>query len=117
MTQDIEQLIRKSYAAFNARQIDEILLMMDPDIKWANGWEGGYVTGHDEVRNYWTRQWQTLNPTVEPVGFRETADKQLEVDVQQKVKDLKGNLLFDGKVKHLYTFKNGLITSMEIKQN
>jgi hypothetical protein len=31
--------------------------------------EGGFVRGHDGVRSYWTRQWQVLDPTVEPLVF------------------------------------------------
>ena len=65
-------------------------------LHWPNGWEGGYVNGHDEVRNYWTRQWKELNPKVEPVKFSEKPGGQLEVEVHQLVKDLQGNILFDG---------------------
>jgi hypothetical protein len=34
---------------------------MDADVHWPNGWEGGYVEGHDEVRDYLTRQWKELH--------------------------------------------------------
>jgi hypothetical protein len=90
--------------------------MMHPDVHWPNGWEGGYVNGHDEVRDYWTRQWQAIDPTVEPVGFKERQDGQIEVDVHQMAKDLQGNMLFEGNVKHIYTIENGLIKNMEIEK-
>ena len=41
---------------------------------------------------------------------------EIEVEVHQSAKDMKGNVLFDGMVKHIYTLKNGLIKSMEIKE-
>jgi len=107
-------LIHEAYAAFNARDVDKVLSAMQPDVRWSNGWEGGYVNGHAEVRNYWTRQWKELDPNVRPVGFREREDGSLEVEVHQIVKDLSGNTLFDGVVKHIYTFENGLIKSMEM---
>lgn len=111
-----ENLIKEAYSAFNARDIDKVLSAMHPEVRWSNGWEGGYVNGPDEIRNYWTRQWKELNPTVEPTGFNERGDGSLEVEVHQNVKDLQGTLLFDGIVKHIYSFQNGLIKSMDIEK-
>ena len=116
MTVQYQDLIKKAYAAFNARDIDTVLSVMHPDVHWPNGWEGGYVNGHDEVRDYWTRQWAALDPTVEPVGFTERQDGQIEVEVHQIAKDLQGNVLFDGIVKHIYSIENGLIKNMEIEK-
>lgn len=116
MTIQYQDLIIKAYAAFNRRDIDEVLSTFHPDVHWSNGWEGGYVNGHDEVRNYWTRQWREIDPNVEPMGYKEREDKKLEVNVHQVAKDLKGNVLFDGMVKHIYTFQEGLIKSMDIEK-
>lgn len=116
MTPQHQELLKQAYAAFNARDIDAVLLLMHPQVHWPNGWEGGYVNGHDEVRAYWTRQWQALDPKVEPVGFKERPTGELEVDVHQTVKDLQGSVLFDGPVKHVYTLDQGKIKSMEIEQ-
>jgi hypothetical protein len=69
----------------------------------------GYVEGHDEVRNYWTRQRKEINPNVEPVSVNENENDEIEVNVHQVVKDMQGNALADGMVKHIYTLKNGLI--------
>jgi ketosteroid isomerase-like protein len=49
---EVQELLRKGYTAFNARDIDTILSMMHPDVQWANGMEGRYVHGHDGVRAY-----------------------------------------------------------------
>ena len=116
MTHRYQHLIEEAYAAFNARDIDAVLKIMHPEVNWPNGWEGGYVKGHDEVRSYWTRQWKELNPRVEPVAFKEKQDEQIEVEVHQTAKDQQGNVLFDGIVKHIYTIENGLIKNMEIEK-
>ncbi len=116
MKQKYQDLIKQAYSDFNARDIDAVLKVMHPEVKWPNGWEGGYVKGHDEVRNYWTRQWKELDPNVDPVAFKEKQDGQIEVEVHQIAKDLKGNVLFDGVVKHVYTIENGLIKNMEIEK-
>lgn len=114
MISEQQDVIKKAYAAFNVRDIDSVLSLMQEDVHWPNGWEGGYVTGHNAVRDYWTRQWKEINPKVTPVSFKETQSGEIEVEVHQTVKDLENNLVFDGIVKHIYTFANGKIKSMEI---
>lgn len=109
------ELIKKAYAAFNARDIDAVLKTMHPNVKWPRAWEGDYANGHDEVRAYWERQWKEINPTVTPVGFRERENGTLEVEVDQLVKDQQGNILFDGKVTHVYTIRDGLVHQMDIE--
>ena len=111
-----QDLIRKAYAAFNARDIPTVLATFHPQVRWSKAWEGDYAIGHDEVRDYWLRQWQELNPWVEPIGFRERADGKLEVAVHQVVKDTQGLLLFDGPVKHVYTIQDSLFKQMDIEQ-
>nr|WP_295924942.1 cupin domain-containing protein [uncultured Dyadobacter sp.] len=115
ITSGYEALIRKAYTAFNARDIDTALSTMHPDIQWPKAFEGGYVAGHTEIRDYWTRQWTEINPIVEPAGFTERADGTVEIRVAQKVKDLEGNTIFDGIVKHIYTLQDGLLRRMDIE--
>ena len=115
MTTQLQDLIRKAYAAFNERNIDKALTTMQPDVQWSKAWEGGYISGHGEIKDYWTRQWTEINPTVEPIGFTERQHERLAVSVHQRVNDLDGNSMFDGTVNHIYTFENGLIKTMDIE--
>jgi hypothetical protein len=46
----------------------------------------------------------------------ERQDGQIEVVVHQIAKDLQGNVLFDGMVRHIYTIENGLIQNMEVEK-
>jgi len=110
-----QELIKNAYAAFNARDIDAILQVMHPQVKWSKAWEGDYASGQNDVRAYWQRQWKEINPRVIPVGFRERENGTLEVEVDQLVKDLDGNILFDGKVKHVYIINDGLLQQMDIE--
>lgn len=109
------QVLTEMYTKFNERNIDAVLAQMQPDVDWPNGWEGGYVHGFDEVRDYWTRQWAELNPVVTPVSFTMLEDGRIETLVKQVVKDKQDNLVYDGFVKHIYTVKDGLISTMEIE--
>ena len=110
-----ENTIKKAYSAFNERNIDNALSTMQPDVQWSKAWECGYISGHDEIKQYWIRQQTEINPKVEPTGFEERENGSLEVKVHQNVKDLQGNLMFDGLVKHIYTFQDGLIKTMDIE--
>ena len=111
----INNLVKKAYSAFNSRDIDTALSTFHPDVQWPKAFEGGYVSGHDEIRKYWTRQWAEINPTVEPTGINERQNGAIEVTVHQVVKDLQGNLIFDGTVKHVYTIQDNLLQKMDIE--
>ena len=115
MASQYEDLIKKAYTAFNSRDIDKALLTMHPDVQWPKAFEGGYVNGHNEITEYWTRQWTEINPNVEPVGFNEKEDGTLEITVHQIVKNLQGAMIFDGIVKHVYTLQDGLLRRMDIE--
>ena len=108
--------IVEAYMNFNNQEINPVLSLMSEDILWPNGWVGGYVKGHAQLKDYWTRQWKSINPYVEPLTIRERAINNYEVVVHQIIKDLTGKILSDEIVKHIYQFENGLIKSMEIEK-
>ena len=110
------ELLRRAYQAFNARDLDGALATMTSNVVWPNGMEGGVVHGHEGVRAYWTRQWDMINPHVDPVGFSQDESGRIAVSVHQVVRDLSGNVLFDRMVEHVYTLKDGLIQSMDIRE-
>jgi hypothetical protein len=47
-----EDLLRRTYAAFNARDFGTALAAMHPDVSWPNGMAGGTVHGHSDVRAF-----------------------------------------------------------------
>jgi hypothetical protein len=59
------RLLERTYAAFNARDVEAVLAAMHPDVDWPNGMEGGRVLGHAAVRAYWIRQWGLIDPRVD----------------------------------------------------
>lgn len=115
MSKEINGLIEKAYSAFNSRNIDGALSTFHPDVEWPKAFEGGYVQGHEAIRDYWTRQWTEINPNVDPVSIIERDNGAVEVTVHQLVKDLQGGVLFDGVVKHVYTIQDDLLRKMDIE--
>jgi ketosteroid isomerase-like protein len=109
------ELLRRVYAAFNRREIDTVLAEMNPDVDWPNGMEGGRVLGKDAVRSYWKRQFEVLDPRVEPQSFASEEDGRVAVEVHQVVHDKSGKLLVDQMIEHVYEIRSGRIQSMEIR--
>ena len=111
---DNVELLKRLYDRFNARDMQTVLAALHEDVIWANGMEGGHVQGHEGVRGYWTRQWATIDPHVEPVTFAEGPEGKVRVEVHQVVRDLKGNILLDKMVGHSFQVENGLVMRFDI---
>jgi hypothetical protein len=109
-------LLETAYERFNARDIDAVLALMTSDVDWPNGWEGGYVHGHDELRDYWTRQWAAIDGTVTPEEFSTRPDGRIDVTVHQVVTSLEGALLEDCIVHHIYRLRGDQVAQMEIRR-
>ena len=114
MSSKYTSIIRKAYEGFNNRKVEHVLALMEQDVHWPKAFEGGHVKGQIEVAAYWRKQWSEINPKVEPVMIIDREDGKVEVTVDQLVKDLGGNILFDGQTVHVFTFKDELIQRMDI---
>jgi ketosteroid isomerase-like protein len=114
MSDDVE-LLKRVYDLFDSRDIESVLAAMHPDVIWANGMEGGHVHGRDEVRSYWKRQWAMIDPRVEPIEISPNGEGEVVVKVHQVVRDLKGNLLADKVVMHVFQIQNGLVQRFDIR--
>jgi hypothetical protein len=110
-----EQLVQKLYDGFNARDIDAVLSALADDVAWANGMDGGHVHGREAVRAYWTRQWATISPRVEPVRISKDDEGSTAVEVHQVVHDLQGKLLLDETVRHVFRIEGGFVKRFDIR--
>jgi hypothetical protein len=114
---DTKTLIAKAYSAFNNREIDSALALMSENVSWPKASEGGRVVGKEEIRSYWTRQWQEFDPRVAPVEIIDQGGGITNVKVHQIVKSLGGDVLSDSEVWHVYTITNGLIERMDLMES
>lgn len=114
--QHYSRTIQKLYDHFNRREIAPILAHLHADIAWANGMEGGHVHGHDALADYWTRQWAAIVPIVNPVRIEQIGPEVVAVMVRQIVHDHAGKLLVDANVRHLFSFRDGLVTRFDIAE-
>lgn len=109
-----QDILANTYKAFNARDINAVVNALHPDVDWSNGMDGGRVLGRSAVRDYWTRQWQMVDPRVEPQTFATDSSGRITVTVHQVVRDRSGTVLVDRTVYHRYKLLGGLVSHMEI---
>ena len=109
-----QQFLQNLYEAFNKREIETIISLMRPDVKWANGLEGGFVYGRDAVRDYWTNQFKSIQAQLETLKFETDENNRNVVTVHQIIRDSQGNLLADATVQQIFTIEDGLISLYEI---
>jgi len=109
-----ETLIAQACSAFNRRNTDAAPALMSENVSWPGAPGGGRVDGKEEIRAYWTRQWQEFAPHVEPMEVIDREGGGTHVRVHQLVNSLGGDLLSDGDVRHIYTIANSLIERMDL---
>jgi hypothetical protein len=107
-----QKFLQNLYEAFNRREIETIIAAMHPNVKWANGLEGGFVYGRDAVREYWTNQFQTIQPEIKPLKFETDENNRSVVTVHQIVKDLQGNVLADATLHQIFTIGDDSLISL-----
>jgi ketosteroid isomerase-like protein len=118
-----QETLQDIYDGFNAREIDRVLRALADDVAWANGMDGGHEHGLAAVRDYWTRQWAIVSPTVTPQKFDLLADGSVLVTVAQSVCDLDGKPLQDEGfglqdklVGHVFRFVKGKVVQFDIQE-
>jgi hypothetical protein len=112
-----KRLIAQAYSAFNQRDIDSALALMSENVSWPKASEGGRVVGKQEIRAYWTRQWQEFDSHVQPIEVIDREGGKTDVKVHQLVKSLGGDVLSDSEVWHVHTIVDGLIERMDLKEH
>jgi hypothetical protein len=71
--------------------------------------DGGFVYGHEGVREYWIRQFKIVKSQVSPLMFYIENDS-VRIKVHQVVYNLEGNLLANEMVDHHFYLNDGKIS-------
>ena len=110
-----EELVLKAYDAFNEREIEAGVALMDPEVDWPNVPKGGFVHGQDQVRAHWREQFGQADPRIEVAAIAQTGEGRVEASVRQIVRGLDGAELSDDRLLHVFTIANNHIRRMEVK--
>ena len=64
----------------------------------------------------WVRgHWAEIDPKVVPASFTRRPDGRVDVEVDQTVRDRAGELLGEGRVRHVYALRDGLVLRMDVE--
>jgi ketosteroid isomerase-like protein len=115
-TQDSRRhaVLRRAYEAFNQRDLEAALALMDPDVEWPNVLQATTLQGRDAVRAYWLDQFETIDPRAEPEAFEPLGEDEVVVMVHQVVRDRGGTVLADVRLAHGYVFRGDRVARMAI---
>jgi limonene-1,2-epoxide hydrolase len=107
-------MLEALYRAFNDRDIEAALDHLAPGVDWPNMIAGGRMHGRDAVRAYWQKQWQEIDPKVEPMRINIADDGKAHVLVDQLVRALDGEILQNRQVEHVFEFDGPFIGRMTV---
>ena len=111
--EDKVRLLSDLYRAFNRRELNRVLAALSPSVRWPNVREKTQLYGHAAIRSYWLRQFETIEPHVEPVEFAERQGE-VSVRVRQVITVKATGQVSESSVTHTYAFDEGLVSSMVV---
>jgi NAD(P)-dependent dehydrogenase (short-subunit alcohol dehydrogenase family)/ketosteroid isomerase-like protein len=109
------ELVRQAYAAFNRRDAEAGVALMDPEVDWPNVPKGGFIHGRAQVREHWREQFRQADARIEVAGIAESRDGVVEAQVRQIVRAPDGRKLSDDWLMHVFTFDGERIKRMEVR--
>ena len=113
MSDSLNDFFQELYKNFNDRKIDLVISQMTENVKWANRMEGGYVYGHNGVREYWSRQFSMISSKLTPLEI-DIANETVRIKAHQVVHDLNGKLLADEIVYHIFQLRGNKIAEFGV---
>jgi ketosteroid isomerase-like protein len=114
---EAEALLRRTYDAFNRKDIDTALAAAHPDVDWPNVLDGTRVVGLEEVRLFFERQLRVLDLHLEPLSMEEDEHGAIVVRLRQVMRFASdGALMADEVVQHIYTFRDGRVAKLDARE-
>jgi ketosteroid isomerase-like protein len=115
MARTDEEIVREAYTAFNNRDIDHAVALMDPEVSWPDVVDGGSVRGRDGVRRHWREVFATAEPRIELGGIERRPDRSIAAHVRQVVSGPDGQTISDEHLLHVFRIDDELITRMDVE--
>ncbi|MEV0370117.1 nuclear transport factor 2 family protein [Streptomyces sp. NPDC050636] len=110
-------LLRRMYEIFNTQDVDDFTrAVFHPDVDWPNVLEGKRVHGIEAVLAYWRGQFAVVHPLVRMEGMTAEPDGRVAVRVRQGARAADGDHWAEGTVQHVYTFRDGKVARMEVRE-
>ncbi len=102
-------LITRFHDALNRRDLEAALALTHPHARFPDYLEGGEVVGHDAIRTYLQRLFDTLSPGLDLITTEIAPDGRVRADIQSSIRHTSGRLWSDTRVTVLYEIADGLV--------
>lgn len=109
-----ERLLTLLFEAYNHRDFAVFSAGLHPQIDWPDQTRGGRLVGLEALEAYWARNDEIIRVEVTPIRFERLADDLVRVQVNQVVRNLAGGLWSDLEVLHDYSFRDGLVSRLDL---
>jgi limonene-1,2-epoxide hydrolase len=114
MLADRTAMLEAFYRAFNDRDLDAFLDHLAPGVELPDILTGGETHGRDEIPAFCRKQWQEIDPIVEPMRINFTGDGSAHVLVDQLIRALDGEVLQNRRVEHVFEFEGPFIRRLTV---
>lgn len=106
-------LIVRYFDALERRDIEAVLELTHPQVRFHDFLGGDEVDGLDEARDFYRRMFE-LSPDLDLIAVTESPDGRVRVDMQSSVHSPSGHLWSDTRQEATYVLVDGLIQGIEL---
>ncbi|WP_426030633.1 nuclear transport factor 2 family protein [Caulobacter sp. DWP3-1-3b2] len=107
-------LIVRLHDALDRRDLDGLMRLFHPDVRFLDYLDGGELVGLAAVRAFYQRLFETMAPAVDLLTVTDLPDGRLSTELQVSIHDHSGHLWSDTRVTATYTVLEDLIQAVEL---
>ena len=108
------ELIRRMYEAYNTCDLQRLIGFMSNAVDWPDG--EARLHGPPAVKDYWLRLWSRVRIHDEVVGITDAGPGRTVARISQVIRDLGGEVVSTGTFEHTYSFHEGLVLRMDLRE-
>ncbi len=109
-----ETRIDALWDALNRQDIDAALALLHPDVDWQDVMKGGRLKGAAAMRAYWTDVYALIRSDSSTLEYSDAGDGRVVARSWHSVRDLKGKLWTEETMTYVFSFRDGLISRMDL---
>lgn len=109
-----DTLLIDLFDAFNAKDIEAAGALLHPDVDWPDLFGEERLRGREAVREMWAQQFERFNPEISLLEMTALPDGRRQAKVSYVVRTLDGKLFTEEPATHLFAFRDGLISWMNL---
>ena len=114
--QALEALLSRLHDGIVRGDIEAVMRCFHPAAQMHDALEGGLVTGHDEIRAYYLRQFATVRADASLLSVLHCEAEMFDTLVQVMVRGVDGGFWWEGQIRAVYQLRDGLIASIEVTE-